>query len=347
MENSEVIESFIREEVVNSNLSLHKPVAFRTHVQLYLDAAVHRGWTVERIGKSFYAFYDSDRFVGVLQQMITSLTSSVAVSICARKDIARLFFKKNNVAIAEGESFLSDELPEAISYFESVGKPVVVKPSRGAAGKGISMNVTADGRFRAAWEEALAAQAGKGTVVVEQQVPGIDIRVFVVGGKVVAASTRLPAFVVGDGRTSLSGLIQEKQQERSQSAYLKRMPIAVDFEWLDAQGLQPDSIIENSKIVILNMAFNIHQGGTNLDLTGKISTSIENLARAAAESVPGLEVAGVDLMVQSLESAEGAVVLEANTSANIAVHHYPGYGEPRLVADSVLDLLEIRRTESA
>lgn len=342
MASTRLIEAFIREEVVVPGLVLHKPTVFRTHTQLLLDAAAKRDWTVEKIGKSYYSFYDQDRLVGVLQQMITSLTSSVAVSVCARKHVARQFFAQSGVMVAEGASFLADELTEARDYFNAAEKPVVVKPTRGAAGKGISTNVSTRERFETAWDESLQSQAGPGAVVIERQVSGIDIRVFVVGGEAVAASTRLPAFVVGDGKTPLGELIERQQRERAQSAYLKRMPIMVDHAWLGTQGLQSNSVVEADKVVVLNLAFNLHQGGTNLDLTGKISQSIKNLAKDAASSVPGLEVAGVDLMVHSLQNVEGAVVLEANTAANIAVHHYPGFGEPQPVAESILDLMQTR-----
>lgn len=346
MKNTQIIESFIAEEVVKTGLILQKPASFRTHIQLILDAAAQRGWDMQKTGKSYYSFYHKGRLVGALQQMITSLTSSVAVSICAKKHISREFFQHSSVKVAEGSSFLASEFSEARNYFEAAKKPVVIKPSQGAAGMGISTNVDTIERFELAWQEALRSQKSSGTIVIEKQIDGIDIRVFVVGGEAIAVSTRLPAFVVGDGITTLGALIEQRQAERSLSAYLKRMPMIIDHSWLSDQGLQNGSIIEEGQIVVLNLAFNIHQGGTNLDLTDRVSSSIKKLAIEAASSIPGLDVAGVDLMVQNLQDVNGAVVLEANTAANIALHHYPGYGEPRMVAGSILDLMQIRSEQN-
>jgi len=61
------------------------------------------------------------------------------------------------------------------------------------------------------------------------------------------------------------------------------------------------------------------------------------LAVDAVRAVPGLGLAGVDLIVPDVRSADGAVILELNVGANIRVHHYPTYGRPRDVAGAIVD----------
>lgn len=174
MGNTQLVERFILNEVVGRNLELKKPRVFRTHTQLLLDAASRRGWSTEELSKGLYSIYDGQHLLGVLQQMITSLTSSTAVSICSRKHVTRKFFTRQGVTIAPGASFLGSQWSEANQYFEDAQKPLVVKPSRGAAGKGISTNVMRKQEFEDAWKKALDSQTSEGAVVVEQQVPGID-----------------------------------------------------------------------------------------------------------------------------------------------------------------------------
>lgn len=335
-----LVEDFIRENVVKSGLNLQKPDIFRTHVQLLMDDVAERGWTAEKISKNLYSIYRRDELIGSLQQMLTSLTSSTAVSICSRKHVARQLFAEAGVPIADGASFNGEQWEEAISYFETTRDAVVMKPSRGAAGKGVTTNISSREDFEYAWRSIYENQTKAASVVVERQVPGVDIRVFVVGGKIIAASTRLPAFTVGDGTSTLSSLIEATQRNRAESAYLRRMPIVVDEKLLARKGLNAHSVIDEGRIVILNMAFNIHQGGTNLDLTNSISEEVGDIALRAADAVPGLAVSGVDLMVQDIASPVGSVVLEANTAANIAVHHYPAYGDMRNVAGAILDEME-------
>ena len=111
----------------------------------------------------------------------------------------------------------------------------------------------------------------------------------------------------------------------------------VDEQHLRGQGRTPESVPEHSEVVVVNRVANIHQGGENIDVTAEISPGVKDLAVRAARAIPGLHVAGVDLMVPALDQHNGAVVLEANTSANIAMHHAPAYGEPVDVAAAIVD----------
>lgn len=77
-----------------------------------------------------------------------------------------------------------------------------------------------------------------------------------------------------------------------------------------------------------------------MDVTGHMPAHFIDIAETAAKSIPGLSVAGIDLMVTGLNDGSEAIVLEANTSANIAVHHYPAYGKAVNVAEKILDLMD-------
>ncbi|MGM1029994.1 MAG: hypothetical protein ACQEWM_09010 [Actinomycetota bacterium] len=88
---------------------------------------------------------------------------------------------------------------------------------------------------------------------------------------------------------------------------------------------------------MLNATANLHRGGVNVDVTTRIHPGLQRLAVDAARAVPGLSVAGVDLMVPAVESADGAIVLEVNAGANISMHHLPAYGAPVDVGAAIVD----------
>ena len=73
----------------------------------------------------------------------------------------------------------------------------MVKPARGEQGRGITVGVTDEAGLEKA--VALALQYCP-DVLVEELVPGEDLRVVVIDRQVVAAAVRRPAEVVGDGR---------------------------------------------------------------------------------------------------------------------------------------------------
>jgi D-alanine-D-alanine ligase-like ATP-grasp enzyme len=82
---------------------------------------------------------------------------------------------------------------------------------------------------------------------------------------------------------------------------------------------------------------NLHVGGENVDVTHLAQPDLLRLAIDATRAIPGLNVAGVDLIAPSINSVEGAVVLEINDNANISVHHFPAYGMPQDVAGAIVD----------
>lgn len=293
------------------------------------------------MGDRITGLYDaSGRPMGTLQQMLTSATSSSAVTICARKNVAKEHFIRSGVPVAEGKVFKLEERDEAESYVLSRISPVVMKPDRGAGGTNVITEVNSSEDFDKAWSKIASATTLGATILIEEQFSGIDIRVMVVGGKYVAASSRVPGFVVGDGVTTFAKLVEASQNERKTNAYLRRMPSQPDYEWLSRIGIAEDTILEAGRIQVLSLVYNLHQGGINVDVTGRLPEHFVAIAETAAKSIPGLAVAGVDLMVSGFNDESEAIVLEANTSANIAVHHYPAYGEAVNVAAKILDSIE-------
>lgn len=88
----------------------------------------------------------------------------------------------------------------------------------------------------------------------------------------------------------------------------------------------------------------VEQQMEGVDVTDLLAEPVKELAVRAVRAIPGLGVAGVDLMVRSLDDTAGAVVLEANTSANISVHHRPAYGRAIDVGAAIVDAMLERHT---
>ena len=93
---------------------------------------------------------------------------------------------------------------EAWEVAQDLGLPVVVKPSDGNHGRGVSLDLVTKADVEAAF--ALAEPEGS-EVLVERCIPGNEHRLLVVGGKVVAAARGEAAWVIGDGKHSVQQLI--------------------------------------------------------------------------------------------------------------------------------------------
>jgi hypothetical protein len=86
---------------------------------------------------------------------------------------------------------------------------VVVKPTRGEQGKGITVGVTADNGPDELAAAVARARAQYPEVLIEQRVDGDDLRLVVIDGRVVAAALRVPPEIIGTGEHTVRDLIVE------------------------------------------------------------------------------------------------------------------------------------------
>src|SRR5207245_5309056 len=111
-----------------------------------------------------------------------------------------------------------------------------------------------------------------GRVLVEETFTGEDYRLLVVGGKMVAASRRLPPCVLGDGRSTVGQLVANANEDprRGDSHEKPLTKIRIDdtaIACLAKQGLTPESIPSPGQEVRLRDNANLSTGGTAADVT--------------------------------------------------------------------------------
>ena len=93
--------------------------------------------------------------------------------------------------------------------FIKPGKKYVCKPPDGTEGEGVQLNISsAEEVVRYARHNAHLGPE----FMLEQQIDLADLRVQVVGGAIVAACVREPAYVVGDGANSITTLVAKRRE---------------------------------------------------------------------------------------------------------------------------------------
>lgn len=266
------------------------------------------------------------------------LITSEAIRICRNKFETKKYLQNNNVPTPKGKLFEKDtDDKKIVNYANEIGYPLVIKPSDGTGGKGVIAGIKNEEEF----VEALSYvrdDLGFKTVIVEDYFKGEDYRVYVIDNEVVGIIKRIPANVVGDGKSTIAQLIKEKNKLRKESPILRASLIKNDQElrnMLTQNGFKLDSIPEKNKRVFLKSKNNISAGGDPVDITDDISDKIKQVAIDGVNAVPGLPHAGVDLMVD-VDSEKGTVI-EINTQANIRSHLFPMIGKARDVPSKLID----------
>ena len=331
-----MVERFIREVMPAVPGGRHLSADGTGHHALIRQAAADRGLSIKVTDNTTY-FYDGPLAVGAMKGWVPSLVTREAHAACKSKARTKEMLDAAGVPTPAGIVLDPLQFDDALAHVQASATPQVLKPTVGYGGAGITCGITHEDALRAAWDTAAQASKPQAAFVLEDLAQGVDVRAFVVGGRVVAAATRIHPHVVGDGRQSIAELVAEKLEWRAHHVILTKRPFLVDEAMLARTGRTIQDVPADGEVVVLNSVSNLHVGGENVDVTDLIHPDLAELAIEATRAIPGLGVAGIDLMTPDIGSADGAVVLEANVGANIRVHNCPAYGRPRNPAGAIID----------
>lgn len=304
-----------------------------------------RRMVVHQFRRHTAAFLYNGNVVGGRQGRLTTLVSDQALEAASSKTLFQAYGAAAGLPVAGGLHCAAEDLALAREQVTAGGE-WVLKPDSARHGRGVSFRVTAE-NFDAAWERALEAApkrpAAAQGVVVEPFRDGLNLRFFVVGGIARAAALRVPLFVVGDGSRTVAELVQVSFEHRSRHSLLGNYSPQVESLELPDGAPQLDQVLAAGQLRVLQEDGRMTAGGLPYDVTDEVSQELAALAEQAAEAVPGLGVAGIDLIARSLETAEGAVLLDADPRASVRMHRYPAFGRRRR---AMLDLTYFLRLQA-
>jgi D-alanine-D-alanine ligase-like ATP-grasp enzyme len=330
------IERFVRDILPRVPGGPHEVPECLDHPTLIRRAGKARGLSTKKVENTIY-LYAGRHPVGGVQKTKNGLNSPTAIAICRSKYLSKQMFRAAGLPTPAGIALEPDQFDQALEHVQATRGTWVLKPLSEQRGEGVTVGIATEDDLRAAWKTAGQAAQQVPAFLLEEQIDGIDVRVHVAGRRVVAAITRLPAHVVGDGRRAITDLVDSKQQQRDQHAYMSDSPMIVNPVVLARAGWDMHDVPDDGDVVLLNGPANVGAGGEAVDVTGLVHPDLLSLAIDASRAIPGLRNTGVDLLAPDLDTVDGAVVLEANHWPDILVHHYPAYGRPRDVAGAIVD----------
>lgn len=285
-------------------------------VQLGYGASQHRIWTAE-----------------------TDQTSAIAESISRDKDLTKTLLQACGVPVPEGR--IVDSPSDAWEAAEDIGLPVVVKPSDGNHGRGVSTELMTREEVEAAFK--LADDQGS-CVIVERFVRGNEHRLLVVGGRLAAAARGESVSLVADGRSAIRKLIDEQINTDPRRGAGEDFPLslvdldndpAARFE-LSRQGYMSDSIPPSGTQVLIQ-----RNGNVAFDVTDLVHPEVAATVALAARII-GLDIAGIDLVAEDISrplAEQGGAIVEINAGPGLLMHLKPASGKPRPVGRAIVDSL--------
>ncbi|WP_270231753.1 bifunctional glutamate--cysteine ligase GshA/glutathione synthetase GshB [Lactococcus formosensis] len=320
-----------------------------THLELstqnLLFDAIQRGLKVEVLDahdQMVALSYKSHREI-IEKGNMTSKDSMVAYAVMENKVVTKKLLNRVHLNTPQGQQFSDLETAQAaFPLFETTS--IVVKPKSTNYGLGISIfkQPATQEQFYKALE--IAFQEDK-EVLVERFVSGTEYRFFVLDGKTRAVLRRDAAHVIGDGVSTISQLVAQKNESplRGQDHRfpLEKIQItATEKLMLDVQGYTEQSIPEKDVKINLRENSNVSTGGDSIDVTDEMPEIYKNIAEKAAEALQ-VKITGVDILIENLNDSSGEKysIIEANFNPAMLFHLYPLKGKGRRVTMDVLQFL--------
>jgi cyanophycin synthetase len=226
-----------------------------------------------------------------------------------------------------------------------IGFPVAMKPLDGNHGRGVMLNLGDEDAVRGAYPVARSQSRG-GAVVVESYLVGNDYRCLVIGGVLRAVAQRVPAHVDGDGRHSITELVEltnaDPRRGIGHEKVLTRIKIDDEsISYAREQGFELSDVPPRAQRVYLKRTGNMSTGGISIDRTEEAHPDNVEIAELAARVV-GLDIAGIDLICPDISQPvreTGGGIVEVNAAPGFRMHTNPTEGEAQYVAKPVIDML--------
>ncbi len=276
-----------------------------------------------------------------IQATVTSETRHIAVAIASDKEETNRILADLGLPVAFQR--LVYDADRAVKAAERIGYPVVVKPLDANHGRGVSINLVDGDQVRVGFEQARQHSRG---VLVEKFIEGLDHRMLVVNGKLVAVAKRVPGHVVGDGRHSIGDLIEIVNQDPRRGIGHEKVLTRIELDHqarrlLEQKGYDANTVPEAGEVVYLRSTGNLSTGGTAVDMTDEVHPDNREMAVRAAKAI-GLDVAGIDFLTTDITRSykeTGGAICEVNAAPGFRMHVAPSEGTPRDVAGPVMDML--------
>ena len=308
-----------------------------------VKAAVDRDIPWQRLNNYSLIQLGHGRYQKRIQATITSETNYISVELASDKEETNKILA--DLGLPVPRQILVRNRNEAVRAARRIGYPVVTKPLDGNHGRGISIALDEDEHIAEGFDFAKEHSKSR-SIIVESYITGFDHRMLVVNNDLVAVSKRVPGHVIGDGKSTVSELIDKVNSDPRRGVghekVLTRLELdAKALEHLEEKDYTPDTVLKDGEELYLRSTANLSTGGTAIDVTDIVHPDNREMAVRAVAAI-GLDVGGVDFLSPDISQSykdNGAAICEINAAPGFRMHVAPSEGKSRDVAGAVMNML--------
>jgi cyanophycin synthetase len=234
------------------------------------------------------------------------------------KPLTNIFFAKNNIPVPKHIIIDNKNKFKFMDDNSLIEYPCVLKPVDGMQGKDVNTFIKSKEQFNNILENLLNKYD---KIMMENQVYGNNYRIFVFNDKIIDVVERKQPFIIGDGIKNLDTLIVEKNKLQKEK---KLYPTNnLDYNFIEEQGYNKNSIVEKDKKVFITNTINFHNGAN------PIRINLENIPQKnkdmfiKAHKLIKLDCSGIDYMSDDItvpyDENEGHII-EINDMVDTKIH---------------------------
>ena len=328
-------------EIVENLIDIREKRLLGPSTQAIVNEAEKRKIPWLRLDKYNLVQLGTGKYHKRIRATITSDTNMIAVETADNKYLTSVVL--HDAGIPVPETIRTENIEDVFEFHNNIQKPIVIKPCEGYLGKSLAVNLNSKEEITKAFN---LAKEFDDAVIAQPHVSGKSFRILVIDYKFVAATELTPAFIIGDGTSSIQSLIDKlnASPERQAGDKGKLSKIEIDEiteKIISDNGFTLETILEKGKELFLKISGNMKLGGTSTDVTKQIHPFNIFLAERAAQVI-GLNVVGVDFITHDIKTPineNGGVVIEVNAAPDFRMHTNPTFGEKRNPAKNLVDML--------
>lgn len=230
-----------------------------------------------------------------------------------------------NMAIHTPRGIVADSLGEAVKlvHKKKLKYPLIVKPLSDSLARGVTWDIRSrDELIKAVhFLYKIKNLKKRKKFLVEEMFLGDEYRILVFNGKVISCVKKIPASVIGDGKSKIRELIERFNKKRMKGFEIKIDKIVK--KTLKKNKLNLESVLPKNYHLKLRHNLNMSDGGRSINYTQVMNKNFKVICERAIEAV-GLTYGGIDLLTKDIASKGNRyVIIEINSNPYYNMHEKP------------------------
>jgi cyanophycin synthetase len=233
-------------------------------------------------------------------------------------------FLLENINIRTPRGIVATTYTEALPLIKKarLKYPLIAKPLDGSLARGVSWNIRSLAELKKSvlfFEKTKSSK--KSRFLIEEMYIGDEFRILVFNGKIVSCVKKVPATIIGDGKSTVKELVKLFDKTRTRGFEIKLDKTAL--KTISDNNFSLDSILPDGYVLKLRNNLNMSDGGRSIECTHEMSAHLKDICLRAV-SAAGLFYGGLDLMTKNLATKkDDFVILEINPNPFYNMHEKP------------------------